>query len=266
MATHHANPPQITFPKKVGNQQMKDEVAGLIKQALHVLAPNMDFSEHTLPVILTRASRSTQSADGMVGAQLQNLGGGTYETDTEQMYMNLKVAKTDGTRDNAGFDSFEMVVAHEMVHYVQYMTKTLYKTAKHTGFRNSRPQFFTHWNAQQAQIIQRNVLNAVSGLDFGVEYMPLLKAYTEAEKSYHYKPSSHEAYLALPYETQAFRLTPLIMQACGWEVSKDARRKAKEARDAYNKRTYPQAWRNPPTKKTMEEYNKNWRLRRLASR
>lgn len=268
MATtpHHANPPQITFPKKVGDKHLKEEVAGLIKQALHVLAPNMDFSEHTLPVILTRASRSTQSADGMVGAQLQNLGGGTYETDTEQMYMNLKVAKTDGSRDNAGFDSFEMVVAHEMVHYVQYMTKTLYKTAKHTGFRNSRPQFFTHWNAAQAQKIQANVLKAVSGIDWGVEYMPLLKAYTEAEKSYHYKPSSHEAYLALPYETQAFRLTPLIMQACGWNVSKDARRKAKEARDAYNKRTYPQAWRNRPTKKTMQEYNKNRRCRQLARR
>ncbi|BCU99657.1 MAG: hypothetical protein CM15mV29_0510 [uncultured marine virus] len=107
MATHHANPPKITFPKKVGDKNLKEEVAGLIKQALHVLAPNMDFSEHTLPVILTRASRSTQSADGMVGAQLQHLGDGTYETDTEQMYMNLKIAKTDGTRDNAGFDSLK---------------------------------------------------------------------------------------------------------------------------------------------------------------
>jgi hypothetical protein len=266
MATHHANPPKITFPKKVGDKNLKEEVAGLIKQALHVLAPNMDFSEHTLPVILTRASRSTQSADGMVGAQLQHLGDGTYETDTEQMYMNLKIAKTDGTRDNAGFDSFEMVVAHEMVHYVQYMTKTLYKTAKHTGFRNTRPQFYTHWNAQQAQTIQRNVLNAVSGLDFGVEYMPLLKAYTEAHRTHHFKPSSHEAYMALEYEFQAFKLTPLIMQACGWEVSKDARRKAKEAREAYYKTTYRQAWRNKPSKKTMQEYNKNRRCRRLASR
>ena len=268
MATtpHHANPPQITFPKKVGDKHLKEEVAGLIKQALHVLAPTMDFSEHTLPVILTRASRSTQSADGMVGAQLQKLDANSYETDTEQMYMNLKVAKTDGTRDNAGFDSFEMVVAHEMVHYVQYMTKTLYKTAKHTGFRNSRPQFFTHWNADQAQIIQRNVLNAVYGLDFGVEYMPLLKAYTEAEKSYYNKPRSHEAYMALEYEFQAFKLTPLIMKACGWEVSKDAQRKAKESRKAYFKRTYPQTWRNPPAKRSMQELNEKRRRRLVANR
>ncbi|BCU99656.1 MAG: hypothetical protein CM15mV29_0500 [uncultured marine virus] len=144
------------------------------------------------------------------------------------------------------------------------MTKTLYKTAKHTGFRNTRPQFYTHWNAQQAQTIQRNVLNAVSGLDFGVEYMPLLKAYTEAHRTQPLRRQAMKHTWRLSMSSKPSN-SPAKMQACGWEVSKDARGKAKEAREAYYKTTYRQAWRNKPSK-TMQEYNKNRRCRRLASR
>jgi len=263
---NHPNPPQITFPKKVGNSEVKAEITDMMTRVLQVLAPNMDFSEYTLPVVLTRASRSTQSADGTVGAHLQKLTVNKYETDLDRVEMNLKIAKTDGTRDNAGFDSLEMVIAHEMVHYVQFMTKCLYTTAEVFG---RRVTYFTHWNASQAKNIQNNVMMAVSGMDFGVEYMPLLEAYLGCDKTRTSKRrTDYEAYLAQPHETQAFRLTPLIMNACGW-YSADAVRKAGEARKASMKRLYPQAYRaarnNPLPKRTMQELNELAREKRRAA-
>tara|TARA_R110002020_G_scaffold110809_5_gene255985 strand:+ start:1673 stop:2392 length:720 start_codon:yes stop_codon:yes gene_type:complete len=231
----HPNPPQITFPKRVGEAPIKAQITQQIEQVLQVLAPNMDFSEYTLPVHLTRASHSTQSADGMVGCSLTLQRRGLWESNTDKIYMNLKIA-------NNSFDSLQMVLAHEMVHYVQYMTKSMYSTA-HQVSERGRVTYVRHWNADQAQTIQRNVMNATTGLDFGSDYMPLLNAYlgcvgTPTTK----RQRDYDDYLALPHETQAFRLTPLILKACGWSYSKDATRKATEARKASMKRKYPQAW------------------------
>lgn len=252
----HPNPPQITFPKRVGEAPVKAKIAQQIKQVLQVLAPNMDFSDYTLPVHLTRASHSTQSADGMVGCSLTLQRRGLWETDTDKVYMNLKIA-------NNSFDSLEMVLAHEMVHYVQYMTKTLYNTASQTTSRG-RVTYVRYWNASQAQTIQRNVMNAVSGLDFGVEYMPLLDAYMGCEGSPTTKrQKDYDAYLALPHETQAFRLTPLILKACGWSYSKDSVRKAGEARKASGKALYPQAYRQPDRSPDRSKRFQSRRLRGL---
>tara|TARA_R110001606_G_scaffold125710_2_gene259364 strand:+ start:5162 stop:5914 length:753 start_codon:yes stop_codon:yes gene_type:complete len=206
----HPNPPTISFTKRVGQTEEKNAVRDFALQCLNIMATDVDFTGHRLNIVLTRAQ--TGNTSGSLRTSLKPTMGGDYITDLSSVDLMVNI-------DFNGRDSYQNTIAHEMVHYVQYMTGALGGLARRHGRSSVR---FALWNADAARVINARTYTAA-------DYMTEVHAPTagetmtinaltkgnETSTTQRLRNQSHASYMAQPWERQAHRLAAVISKVLG---------------------------------------------------
>jgi hypothetical protein len=202
------NLPTIRFTKRVGDSTLKTKIQGVIESTLDVLAHDLDMSNKTLNVVLTRANTGRTHGHIRVSATFSNP---KANLDTMELMLNL------GSMRNAR-DEGDLIktLMHETIHYVQYQSGIL------TGEVVGRSWVNT-WNLTRATELSRR---AQGNRSFITEARPITPQAGDRVETIKRAPkrgtTSYEQYLLMPHERQAWtqvlglahQLYPQAVEAC----------------------------------------------------
>lgn len=203
-----ANSPMITFSKRVGSQQLKNEIQGTIKRVIALVCPEVDLSHRTLNVVLTRAN---------TGGTHGNLATRYSLKDRCQVLSEMDLMV------NIGKDSPHASLVHETIHYLQMQLGAL--SFVHVGGKQTA-YVFHHPTAAliNARVHNGEVLNTITeGRTWRTTNAPTLQEAREdkANGGGSYRVMSPDKgnittdyafnrYLMLSHEAQAHRLAFII--------------------------------------------------------
>jgi len=118
----HPNPPQFVFPKLVGTDELKDFIAEKISQTLNILTPEIDYSNHTLKVMLRRNKSGRtqgflkQSLDITKDPKYNKITGVSVFGQEMELDINLQKGTFTPTDNIEGWLN---ILVHEVIHYAQ---------------------------------------------------------------------------------------------------------------------------------------------------
>lgn len=206
----HPNPPTITFPKRVGQQAEKDAVRTFALQTLNILAPTIDFTPFKLNIILTRANTGTTSGSLRTGIRLINHREGVTDLSSIDLMVNI---------DFNGRETYSNTIAHELVHYVQYITGALQNTAQMNGRQVVRA---SQWDPVAGRAITHTahsqgkhasmfcfITDESKTMTVGFDEDAPVKTIRRSSRR------SHREYMNLPWERQAHRLSVVVTDILG---------------------------------------------------
>jgi hypothetical protein len=214
------NLPTIVFTKQVGETPLKTSVAEVIGNTLDTLAYDIDMSNKTLNVVLTRSNTGTTRGHIQISAKTcEQTGERVQNLDVMELMLNL------GPMRNAR-DEGDLIktLMHETIHYVQYQSGIMAETL-------DGRKWVTSWNVTRASEISRRA----QGVRSFVTEKPIHPQAGDRIETLVPAPRGrgeycHARYLATPQERQAWtqvlglahQLYPQAVEAC--------RKSAREAR------------------------------------
>lgn len=210
--THTPSPtaPTFTFTRRVGDSDTRVMVADYLAAAFDVFG--FDMSARTCDVELTRENSNTR---GTYTAGVRQTTEGTTLAYTE-----TDVAATFTIRVNLNdADGWRATAAHEVIHAMQVEAGAMFHRGTHrlvrrySGWRWESDRR-TAWNASVAFVLDQIARDGPSEAMTAA----LIEARESGEERSirRARSQSHAAYLSLPWERQAFRLTTAVLRRTGY--------------------------------------------------